>query len=34
MDEGAEVESGDPGTVLSNPQNPRTQKFLEAVVHL
>ncbi|WP_449281709.1 amino acid ABC transporter ATP-binding protein [Leucobacter sp.] len=34
MDEGAEVESGDPDAVLSNPQNPRTRKFLEAVVHL
>jgi ABC-type polar amino acid transport system ATPase subunit len=34
MDEGAEVESGDPKEVLSNPKNPRTQKFLDAVVHL
>lgn len=34
MDDGAEVESGDPREVLSNPKNLRTRKFLDAVVHL
>jgi polar amino acid transport system ATP-binding protein len=32
MDEGIVVESGDPRSVLDNPQNPRTQAFLSKVL--
>lgn len=32
MDDGVVVESGDPETIISNPQNPRTRGFLESVL--
>jgi ABC-type polar amino acid transport system ATPase subunit len=34
LDEGAEVESGDPKQVLSDPKSPRTRQFLDAVLHV
>jgi len=32
MDEGGIIESGNPEDILLNPQNPRTQNFISAVL--